>query len=131
MYIWLYIWTRTSRNASYSLALPGLAFLARPWVKSLLLLTDLCKSVSLSHTHSFSSFMAKLLFFCSPSGYSCSRAYFYGGFIQFAVIYGDHVWDFRGVDPLEHFSEVCECVNPPFSARLIVRQKPHYIKINK
>ncbi len=34
-----------------------------------------CKSASLTHTHSISSFMAKLLFFCSPSGDSCSRAY--------------------------------------------------------
>jgi len=59
-------WIHSFCNSSYHFALTGLVFLSRRWVKSLLLLTDPCKS--LSHTHSFSSFMAKLLFFHSPSG---------------------------------------------------------------
>lgn len=115
-HIWLYIWTHSSRNASYRPALPGLVFIARPWVKSLLLLTNPCKSVSLSHTHAF-----LLLFHGKALVFLLSFWLLLQACLLLWWLYSvcSHLWR-----PLCVNSEVCECVNLPFSARLIVRFYP-------
>lgn len=62
-------------------------------------------SLFFSHTHSFSSFMAKLLFFHSPSGYSCSP-YLFLWFYSVSLLFMD-----TNSEILEewilYFSEVC------------------------
>lgn len=75
-------WIHSLCNSSYHFALPGLVFLSRRWVKSLLLLTDPCKS--LSHTHipsppSWQSCCFSTLLLASPAVRTC----FYDGYIQF------------------------------------------------
>lgn len=100
-YIRLYIWTHSSRNASYRLALPGPVFLARPWVKSLLLLTEPCKSVSLSLSHTFLLLLhGKAVVFPLSFWLLLQSILIFMVLFSFALVYGHQFWDSRGVDPL-------------------------------
>lgn len=93
-------WTHSLCSSSYRLALPGLVFLSRRWVKSLLLLTDPCKS--LTHTFLLLLHGKAVVFPLSFWLVLQSVLVFMMVIFSFALVYGQHAWYSRWVDPLEH-----------------------------